>query len=185
MMTLEEAIKHCKDIALSCTNKECALEHFQLLKWLQEYSNMLEKQGKQKSADKVGVWSEEDENIICFLINIIEGYKIRNGFSSVLEQGNKAIDWIKSLKDRVQPQSKQEWSEEDKTKINYLIALLQNCTMNNDSLRVMNEEIEDWLKSLHPSWKPSDEQITQLKRYCPDNRPLTSLYEQLKKLKEE
>lgn len=52
-MELEEAIKHCKDVALSCTNKECALEHFQLLKWLQEYSNMLEKQGKQKSADKV------------------------------------------------------------------------------------------------------------------------------------
>ena len=48
MMTLEEAIKHCKDVALSCTNKECALEHFQLLKWLQEYSNMLEKQGGQK-----------------------------------------------------------------------------------------------------------------------------------------
>lgn len=53
MITLEEAIKHCKDVALSCTNKECALEHFQLLKWLQEYSNMLEKQGEQKPADKV------------------------------------------------------------------------------------------------------------------------------------
>ena len=49
-MTLEEAIKHCKDIALTCTNKECALDHFQLLKWLQEYSNMLEKQGEKKPA---------------------------------------------------------------------------------------------------------------------------------------
>ena len=47
-MTLKEAIEHCKDVALSCTNKECALDHFQLLKWLQEYSNMLEKQGEQE-----------------------------------------------------------------------------------------------------------------------------------------
>ena len=35
------------------------------------------------------------------------------------------------------------------------------------------------------TWKPSDEQMTQLGKYCPDNRPLTSLYEQLKKLREE
>ena len=57
------------------------------------------------------------------------------------------------------------WSEEDETKINYLIALLQNCTMNNDALRVMNEGIEDWLKSLRPqtTWKPSDEQMEAFK----------------------
>jgi len=63
MMTLEEAIKHCKDIALSCTNKECALEHFQLLKWLQEYSNMLEKQGE-----------SDETKAKMFLIN--KGYPI-------------------------------------------------------------------------------------------------------------
>lgn len=45
-------------------------------------------------------WGEDDENIICFLINITEGYRIRNGFSSELEKGNKAIDWLKSLKKR-------------------------------------------------------------------------------------
>jgi len=51
-MTLKEAIEHCKDVSLSCTNKECALEHFQLLKWLQEYSNILKKQGEH-TIDKV------------------------------------------------------------------------------------------------------------------------------------
>ena len=96
MITLEEAIKHCKDIALSCTNKECALEHFQLLKWLQEYSNMLEKQGEQKPAE----WSEEDENNINSIISRLEvdiSYwesrsKIRTN------EDKKLIDWLKSLR---------------------------------------------------------------------------------------
>jgi hypothetical protein len=55
--------------------------------------------------------TQEDKNIICFLINVIENYKIRNGFSSVLEQGDKAIDWLKSLKDRIQPQP--QWRPSD------------------------------------------------------------------------
>lgn len=33
-MTLEEAIKHCKEKA--CGNTQCALEHQQLAEWLQE-----------------------------------------------------------------------------------------------------------------------------------------------------
>ena len=38
MMKLEEAINHCEEVALSCTksNKECALDHIQLMQWLKE-----------------------------------------------------------------------------------------------------------------------------------------------------
>lgn len=38
MMTLEEAIIHCREKALSCSNeqRECALEHVQLMDWLKE-----------------------------------------------------------------------------------------------------------------------------------------------------
>ena len=37
-MNLEEAIVHCRDIALNCTEeqRECALEHVQLMDWLKE-----------------------------------------------------------------------------------------------------------------------------------------------------
>ena len=35
-MTINEAIKHCKDVALHCDNKECAYEHVQLMDWLKE-----------------------------------------------------------------------------------------------------------------------------------------------------
>ena len=71
MMTLEEAIKHCKDVSLSCTNKECALEHFQLLKWLQEYSNMLEEQRKQKSTDNIELKFHPGD----WIIRNTEGFK--------------------------------------------------------------------------------------------------------------
>lgn len=38
MMTLNEAINHCEEVALSCdkSNRECALEHVQLMQWLKE-----------------------------------------------------------------------------------------------------------------------------------------------------
>ena len=35
-MTINEAIKHYKDVALHCDNKECAYEHVQLMNWLKE-----------------------------------------------------------------------------------------------------------------------------------------------------
>ena len=37
MMTLNEAIEHCKQKA--CGNSECALEHQQLAEWLEELQN--------------------------------------------------------------------------------------------------------------------------------------------------
>ena len=38
MMKLDEAINHCEEVALSCakSNRECALEHVQLMQWLKE-----------------------------------------------------------------------------------------------------------------------------------------------------
>ena len=35
-MTLDEAIQHCHEVAESCENKECALNHEQLANWLEE-----------------------------------------------------------------------------------------------------------------------------------------------------
>lgn len=64
---------------------------------------------------------------------------------------------IAKIRELDKEEQKSAWSEEDETKINYLIALLQNCTMNNDALRVMNEGIEDWLKSLKDRVQPRQE----------------------------
>ena len=59
----------------------------------------LEKQGEQKPA-----WSEKDERIYQ---SIIDDTVQENQLDS------KQIDWLKSLKDRVQPQPKQDWKQEN------------------------------------------------------------------------
>jgi len=35
-MTLDEGIKHCREKASTCSIKECAEDHLQLAKWLEE-----------------------------------------------------------------------------------------------------------------------------------------------------
>lgn len=91
-------------------------------------------------------------------------------------------------------QPKKEWSEEDEKMIESLIESLTRISANTrtDSTSPnysFYKEI-DWLKSLRPQnrWKPSEEQIRCLWHYADQNdyegTVLTSLYKDLKKLKE-
>lgn len=41
-MTLDEAIQHCDEVAVTCENKECALDHLQLSNWLNELKDYRE-----------------------------------------------------------------------------------------------------------------------------------------------
>ena len=78
-------------------------------------------------------WSEEDEKIMQTMI--------KEGDLKLSE-----MDWLKSLKDRVQP--KQEWSEEDENL--YTLCESAITTRYNDGLFTMNEykQTSLWLKSL-------------------------------------
>jgi hypothetical protein len=40
-MTLDEAIKHCLNVAETCTVKACANDHKQIAKWLKDYKRLL------------------------------------------------------------------------------------------------------------------------------------------------
>lgn len=121
-------------------------------------------EGEQKHTE----WSEEDNLQLQAAIDICKssGHIITS-------------NWLKSLKYRVQP--KQEWSEGDKKKITYLDDLVgyQSCMSKDEK-----KEFHDWFKSIKNryTWKPSEEQLKQLGKYCPDNTALTSLYEYLKQL---
>ena len=42
-MTLEEAIEHCKEVALQENNNACSLQHRQLLSWLIELKELRRK----------------------------------------------------------------------------------------------------------------------------------------------
>lgn len=130
-------------------------------KWL----NWLEKQGEQKPnvcegcnnvkgciacvdgsewayiEEQNPAWSEEDENTLRTIIS--DG--IRGAELDMLQ-----IDWLKSLKDRVQPQQKREWNEEDEERLSDAIFFVREYQIPTRDKRLLNaaKETEDWLKSL-------------------------------------
>ena len=57
-------------------------------------------------------WSDKDEEHLLTIINVLEDRKNEQTEVGV-EILNKQISWLKSLKNRCLPQSKQEWSDED------------------------------------------------------------------------
>ena len=152
------------------------------LKGICDAKHELEKQGEQKPTE----WSEEDENIRQWIISDIEKLLSLEKKSSII--ANKEIDWLKSLKDRVQPLPKQEWSEEDEYCRHQLIVFCENCMVQDAGAK----RCAHWLKSIKEryTWKPSDKQINTLEYYmhtlvCNEHKEiLFGLYTDLKKLKE-
>lgn len=115
-----------------------------------ECNQNIEKQGEQKSFDyenanipqKDSTWGEEDENFMHDTLGNLTELKDRygEGYGKV----GKCIEWLKSLKDRVQPQSKQEWSEDDKKMFGYALDMVEwYSDKNEDKSRL----VSDWLKS--------------------------------------
>ena len=43
-MTIDEAIRHCLNVAETCTVKACANDHRQLATWLKDYKRLLVKE---------------------------------------------------------------------------------------------------------------------------------------------
>ena len=130
-------------------------------------------------------WSEEDEKILNSLISSLAriGASTRTDSTSINYTFSKEIDWLKSIKNRVQPQllPQQEWSKRDEKLLNDAISLADEC----DDI-----ELRDWLKSLRPQnrWKPSEKQLNELHKVITNTgfNPyvIKSLYDDLKKLRE-
>ena len=80
--------------------------------------------------------------------------------------------------------SEQEWSEEDEKKLGAIITDIETRSDLTESVKI---KYVSFLKSLRPSWKPSEEQMEAL-LWCvahlggADRRVLAELYEHLKKL---
>jgi len=101
-------------------------------------------------------WSKEDEDMRD---TIIRDLKRLGGDIVNIKPAYKAeIDWLKSLKDRVQP--KQEWSEEDEEYLNFVIAAMKTlqvkCTENeikqhsNSQAAPYYAKVINWLQRLRP-----------------------------------
>ena len=95
----------------------------------------LEKQGEQKSA-----WTEEDEKQARQIERIVHN----DGCTQKLQK--QIADWFKSIKERIQPQTKYEWSDDDEMILSDIIK---------DLVHPWNEYIPDriedeikWLKRM-------------------------------------
>ena len=102
----------------------------------------------------------------------------------------KAIDKARELDE--QEQKPAEWSEEDEENIESICSRLDSLLYTEDVVEKTNIVGEiAWLKSLRPSWKPSEEQMSMLLAVIndPNNAgaescqiALREIYRQLKKL---
>ena len=159
-----------------------------------------ENQGEQKSFDyenanipqKDSTWGEEDKHWVQKVIDFMNHPDLIKATPTLAKD---TINWLKSLKDRVQPQSKQEWSEEDESNFQGIIDELKaNKHHATDYEHMTYYRLLSWFKSLKERyvWKPSDEQIEaldwalSLAKNCGDERAfdLRTLQDQLKKLRE-
>ena len=135
-------------------------------------------------------WSEYDCLVIESIVQTLEitGDKGANRMK---------IDFLKSLKSRVQPQPRQEWSEEDKRSIRdsifYLKSAKKYFEKDDDILwdekwfNLCIEFLEALYKKLQPQpqWKPSDEQMKVLDVAIKSSHLTTAEYNGLVKLREQ
>ena len=155
---------------------------------------------------KPAKWSALDETNLQGIIDEIEANK-NQAPDYDLATYNRFLSWLESIKDRIQPQIKRNWSKEDEDVINHLLTLcsiLSNCAGAKKYRQFAGcsqddvVEYQTWLKSLKDkiqpqnTWKPSDEQLDALydaamyvgKSMFPYPKGiLMKLYKQLKKLR--
>lgn len=174
--------KSLDDIAKEVTkDKDAAISFLKSTGIINENGELADEY-KIEQGEQNPVWSEEDEDYYDAIIAKLEVTQ-----DDALLTDNQ-IKFLKSLKDRVHPQPKQEWSEEDERLRRKLIELIYAASYCDE-----RENLSDWLKSLKDryTWKPSDEQMEGIEctiktlRYqlnAGDNR-LDSLYNDLKKLR--
>ena len=94
-----------------------------------------EKQKEQKPAE----WSEDDKLMRTLVIKTLEM------FGGVGTTGMQ-IDWLKSLPERFNPQSKQEWNEEDERMLERAFHIMAEYS---DIDEKESEAVQNWLKSFH------------------------------------
>ena len=143
-------------------------------------------------------WNEEDEETINFIKALCDDKDDVCHSNTIVKKETDGIrNWLKSIKDRVQP--KQEWSEKDEKMFDKIYNMLFQYgydshpdvqLSSNDAISLIN-----WLKSLRPqnTWKPSEEQLNAFDAVLVYNPPcsnecrnhLITLYNDLKKLREE
>ena len=162
-----------------------------------------------KKIEQKPAWSEDELDNITAAINNLE--YLKNNYIYHPMGLEPAITFLKSLKDRVQPPPKQEWREEDDSKLKEVLYYIEYVNKTNVTFQQRDlVHLINWLKSLkdrvgnfdegykvgfsaakHNQWKPSDEQMKVLDRAQAElcsteyNKPICDLIDILNKLRGE
>lgn len=109
------------------------ITQYQIDNWLKKYIG-IEKQGEQKPA-----WSDEDEKMVNNIIASID---------TLCYHG--MVKWLKSIKDRIQPQLNQKWTEEDENGFGETLLAINKARTIAENENDMGNlwYAENWLKSL-------------------------------------
>lgn len=173
--------------------------------WLKTLKDKCSAQPTQKRSEAEREWSKEDKmriNEIIETLNIVQENRLRTQRTHYSKAAiDNDIEWLKNLKGKVVPQPSQEWSEEDEENLHNIIWLCNNCEKGVENTWIPSQAseikrlIKDILRDGKPQshWKPSEEQMEalanalSLAKNCGEEHAfdLRTLYEQLKKLREE
>lgn len=98
-------------------------------------------------------WNKEDDNCLS---TIIAEFSKCAGKSVSKDEWMRCNDFLNSLKERIQPQTKQEWSGEDERFLNIAINILNSSKVYTKSPDKYEDTI-NWLKSLKDRVQPKQE----------------------------
>lgn len=131
-------------------------------------------------------WGEEDERMLSRCIKSVECSKQFADSETYKVAKDVEMNWLKSLPERFNLEPKQERNEEDERMKSSVIWHLRN-SVNNGDIEHSAGQLENWVESLRPSWRPSEEQMRALKmavdeHWDVDGDALYSLYIELKEL---
>ena len=189
-----ETIKQCPDTFLNPKNRNKMLAYLEKQKEQKpaerfaEAREEYEVEWSRKEVVDIDHWSGGDDAMLESILSDI------NYATPPYKKGNdeyiRKIAWVKSLR----PQPKQEWSEEDEKTINDACTFIDKYADSINKLYLTKSlelyRLSEKLKSLRPSWKPSEEQMEALNAlnchgdlsYVGQQNQLISLYNDLKKL---
>jgi len=153
--TWNEEDEKMLDSIIDCIDGLCFIDSDQL-NWLKSLKVRIQHQHKQE-------WSEEDWKYyhkLEMFLEVNEHYSKTEKSSGYQKDVHETLSWLKSLKERMVSQPKQEWGEEDEEMFDAIIADIQftQKAHNHEVNQVVYEREIDWFKSLKDRMVPQTKQ---------------------------
>lgn len=108
-------------------------------------------------SEKPAEWSKNDTVFLNEITDFFENQTVR-----LQHDIDMYVHWLKSLPERFNLQPKEEWSEKDEGLLERAISIIGWAGSCADKYKIINPdgaaELQKFLKSLRPSWKPSEDE---------------------------